>query len=139
MTNGNDQPLQPQSELTRDRNLLINNKIIGASSTIKMSVKTGFWVLTFIFGLVATILSYAYFGLKKDYKEDNKEFVKTVEEKMEKVQEDVTDICIGVESMKGDIRLILDRQNRDNPIRATNTYVQPTIPPIIPIESDTIE
>ena len=62
MTNGNDQPLQPQSDLTRDRNLLINNKIIGASSTIKMSVKTGFWVLTFIFGLVMTILS--YIGLK---------------------------------------------------------------------------
>ncbi len=73
------------------------------------------------------ILTYSYFDLKKDIKTEHKEFVKSVDDKVTKIQEDVNNIRIGQESIKGDIKVILDRQTRSTPF-----YVQPSIPPIIP-------
>ena len=112
-----------------DKNVAVNGTIIGASSTVKMSVKTTLWILGAIVGVVMTILTYSYFDLKKDYKNDFKEFVESVDGKVDAMGTDITNIRIGNASIKGDIKLILDRQSRDNPVKPTNTAVQPTIPP----------
>ncbi len=111
------------------KNIDVDGTIIGANSTVKMSVKTTLWILSGIVGIVMVILSYSYFDLKNDYKTDFKEFVESVDEKVDDMQTDITNIRIGNESIKGDIRLILDRQNRDNPVKTTNVPIQPTIPP----------
>jgi hypothetical protein len=76
--------------------------------------------------LVFTILSYSYFDLKKDFKE----FTRSTDEKVERIYRDVQDIRIGTESIKGDIKLILDRQSRDNPIYpAPYQDIDPIDPP----------
>ena len=132
----------PNDKPVPDKNVNVNGTVIGASSTVKMSVKTTLWILGAIVGVVMTILTYSYFDLKKDYKTDFKEFVESVDEKVDDMGTDITNIRIGNEGIKGDIKLILDRQNRDNPVQPSNTMVQPTIPPSMTntvIEPDTIQ
>ena len=118
-----------------DKNVDVNGNVIGASTTVKMSVKTTLWILGVIVGVVMTILSYSYFDLKKDYKTDFKEFVESVDEKVDVMGNDIINIRLGNEGIKGDIKLILDRQNRDNPVQPTNTAVQPTIPPPVTVDT----
>ena len=67
--------------------------------------------------------------IEKKIKTDFKEFVESVDEKVDEMGTDITNIRIGNEGIKGDIKLILDRQDRDNPVQPSNTMVQPTIPP----------
>ena len=132
----------PNKTPVPDRNIDVNGNVIGASTTVKMSVKTTLWILGAIVGVVMTILSYSYFDLKKDYKSDFKDFVESVDGKVDAMQTDITNIRIGNEGIKGDIKLILDRQSRDNPVQPTNATVQPTVPPPmtnIVTEPDTIQ
>jgi hypothetical protein len=111
-----------------EENVEVNGKTIGTSSTIKLSVKTALWILSGICSVVIFILSYSYFDLKSK----NEEFVKSVNDKVEKIQDDVTNIRIGQEEVKGDIKLILDRQNRDNPVYTTDVQVKSNTPPSMP-------
>ena len=84
-----------------------------------------------------TILTWSYFDLKKEVKafeaseiEKQKEFIEKIDDKLEHVDGEVHTIRIDQATIKGDIKLILDRQTRDNPIRAnTNVAVQPATPP----------
>ena len=136
MPKGNDVP---------DKNVEVNGKTIGANSILRLSVKTAVWLLAGIFSLVMGILTYSYFDLKADVKaaqdEDDltqKEFLEQVEDKLEKFGDDVQIIRIDQATIKGDIKLILDRQNRDNPVTANpNVSIQPAVPP--PTSSDTIQ
>ena len=119
-----------------DKNIEIGGKTVGASSTIKLSVKTAMWLIGAIVGVVMTILTWSYFDLKADVKafQDadaaaQKEFIGKVDEKLDTMDDDVDAIRIDQADIKGDIRLILDRQTRDNPVRATNRTVESTTPP----------
>lgn len=120
----------------KDKKIEVNGKVISGQSLIKMNIKTVIWIIAGIFSAVMSILTYSYFDLKKDVAaaeaESSKaqtEFIERVDEKLEKVNNDVQTIRIDQATIKGDIRLILDRQTRDNPIIPTNIAVQPTTPP----------
>ena len=114
-----------------EQNIEINGKVIGSNTTIKLSVKTALWVITGIFSIVMTILTYSYFSLKKQVDTKQQEFVITVNDKIEKMQNDITNIKLNEEDIKGDIKLILDRQSRDNPISNTGYQTHSYAPPII--------
>ena len=120
-------------EEIKDKDIKIGNKTIGFSSIVKLNVKTLLWM----FGILYVIMGYLYLDQRKELKNsctvlqtEKQEFFKGVETTLYK---DITDIRVGMESMKGDIRIMLDRQNRDNPIQPTNRSVQPIFPP--PIET----
>lgn len=115
-----------------EKNIEIEGKLMGINSTIKLSVKTAILIISGIIFLVMSILWYSYFKLKNEVKTQQDEFVKSVNEKVEKIQTDVTNIRISQEGMRGDIKLILDRQNRDNPIEKTSFNVNSYGPPEIP-------
>ena len=115
-----------------EENIEIGGKLVGSSSTIKLSFKTALIIISGIVTIVISILTYSYFKLKTEVQVQQDEFVKSVNEKVEKIQDDVTNIRIGQEEMRGDIKLILDRQNRDNPIINTGNKVTSYIPPVLP-------
>ena len=116
-------------DLIPDKNVDINGKIIGANTTVKLSVKTALWVLAAVVGIVMSILTYSYFDLKKDVTESRKQFIESVNNKVEKIDGNIQTILIDQAVIKGDIKLVLDRQNRDNPIRTSNVSIQPVSPP----------
>lgn len=131
-------------ETIPDKNVEINGKVIGTNSILKLSVKTALWIIGGIFSLVMSILTYSYFDLKADVKaaqeadkQSQQEFIEKVDEKVEKMDTDIQTIRIDQATIKGDIKLILDRQTRDNPVRATNVIAQPAVPP--PTSPDTIQ
>lgn len=131
-------------ETIPDKNVEINGKVIGTNSILKLSVKTALWIIGGIFSLVMSILTYSYFDLKSDVKaaqeadkQSQQEFIERVDGKVEKMNSDIQTIRIDQATIKGDIRLILDRQTRDNPVRETNIVAQPAIPP--PTSPDTIQ
>ncbi len=123
--------------MVKDKNIDVNGKVIGGESLIKLNVKTAVWIIGAIFSIVMTILTWSYFDLKKEVKafeaseiEKQKEFIEKIDDKLEHVDGEVHTIRIDQATIKGDIKLILDRQTRDNPIRAnTNVAVQPATPP----------
>ncbi len=120
------------AERIPESNVEIEGHLFGANSIVSLSIKTAVWLLTAIFGLVMGILTYSYFELKGDVNNKHNEFVKSVDEKVIKVQNDVTNIRLGQEEMKGDIKLILDRQIREPIKRSANSYVPSNIPPKVP-------
>ena len=127
----------PKGKDVPDKNVEVDGKTIGANSILRLNVKTAFWLLAGIFSLVMGILTYSYFDLKGEWnakkaadEQAHKEFIEKVEGKMDKVDENVNTIRIDQATIKGDIRLILDRQNRDNPVTANpNVSVESAIPP----------
>lgn len=129
-------------DIIPDKNLEINGKVVGANSILKLSVKTAIWIVAGIFSLVMGILTYSYFDLKSDWKTQKeqdaqiqKEFIEKVDGKVEKMDTDIQTIRIDQATIKGDIKLILDRQTRDNPIRATNISTQPVVPPTTSLDT----
>lgn len=119
-----------------DKNVEVNGKVIGGSSILRLNVKTALWILAGIVGAVMTILTWSYFDLKADWKaqqqeilDARKEFIEKVDEKVEKMDTDIQTIRLDQRDIKGDIKLILDRQTRDNPVRATNVSTDPVPPP----------
>ena len=117
-------------ETIPDKNVEVNGKIIGANSTVRLTIKTALWIITGLFGIVITILSYAYFDLKKDLNASHSDFVKNVDDRVHEMTDDIQNIRIDQATIKGDIKLILDRQTRDNPIHEDpNVMVEPTVPP----------
>jgi hypothetical protein len=122
-------------ETIPEKNVELNGKTFGVNTTIKLSVKTALWLITGVFSLMMIILTYSYFDLKNDVNKKQEDFTNSVNEKVEKIQTDVTNIRLGQEGIKGDIKLILDRQNRDTPIPSTGNYVKPITPPALSIET----
>ena len=43
-----------------DKNVEIDGRTVGASTTLKLSVKTAFWIISGIVGAVMTILTWSY-------------------------------------------------------------------------------
>jgi hypothetical protein len=121
----------------KDKNVEIDGKTVGGESLIKLNVKTALWIIGAIVSAVMTILTWSYFDLKSDWKtaqqeilNARKEFIEKVDEKVDNMDKDIQSIRIDQATIKGDIKLILDRQNRDNPVRVNpNISVQPTLPP----------
>lgn len=132
--------------MVKDKHVEVDGKQIGGESLIKLNVKTAIWIIGAVFTAVMSILSWSYFDLKKEVKDfeaaeaaKQKEFIEQIDEKLDKVDTEVHTIRIDQATIKGDIRLILDRQNRDNPVRVNpNVSVQPISPPT-PTSSDTIQ
>ena len=113
-----------------DKSIEVDGRVIGQASTVRLSVKTAMWIVAGIFTIVMGILSYAYFDLKKDINASRQKFIETVDGKVDDMTDDVQTIRIDQATMKGDIKLILDRQTRDNPIVVNpNVSVDPTLPP----------
>ena len=77
-----------------DKNIEFNGKVIGASSTLRMSMKTAFWLVSGIFGIVMFILSYAYFDLKRDINASRKDFIESVDDKVDNMEDDIQTIRI---------------------------------------------
>jgi len=109
-----------------EKNVYVNGKIIGANTTIKLSVKTAIWIISILFTFMMGILTYSYFDLRKYVNIQYQEFSKSIENKVNKIQEDVNTIRIGQEAIKGDIKVILDRQTRSTP-----QYTRPVNPPTL--------
>ena len=133
----------PRKKDVPDKNVEVDGKVIGANSILRLNVKTAFWLLTGIFAAVMSILTWSYFDLKGEWKsqeqeiiEARKEFIEKVDGKVDQMDDDIQTIRIDQATIRGDIRLILDRQNRDNPVTANpNVSVESAIPPAdIPTE-----
>jgi len=126
-------------EEIKDKDIKVDGKTIGFSSIVKLNVKTLLW----LFGILYLTMGYLYLDQRKEIKDsshvlqsEKQEFFKGVETTLYR---DITDIKVGMEGMRGEINLILDRQERDNPISNTShTTVQPIVPPPITI-TDTIQ
>lgn len=113
-----------------DKNVELNGKIIGASGILRLSVKTAFWIVSTIFGAVMSILTYSYFDLKKDVNAKHNEFIIKVNESVDKMDDNIQTIRIDQATIKGDIKLILDRQTRDNPVVANpDITIESAVPP----------
>jgi hypothetical protein len=120
-------------EEIKDKDIKVGEKTIGFSSIVKLNVKTLLW----LFGILYIIMGYLYLDQRKDIKNsssvlqsEKQEFFKGVETTLYR---DITDIKVSIEGMKGEINLILDRQNRDNPVTPTNAVIQPVYPPSITV------
>ena len=124
----------------KDKHVEVDGKTVGGESLIKLNVKTALWIIGGIFSAVMTVLTWSYFDLKADVAaaaaEDDKaqtEFIEKVDEELEKFGGEVQTIRIDQATIKGDIKLILDRQTRDNPVVAnTNRTVPLILPPAAP-------
>ena len=134
----------PRGKDVPDKNVEVDGKVIGGNSILRLNVKTALWILTGIFGAVMTILTWSYFDLKSEWKSQEqeiiqarKEFIEKVDGKVDQMDDDIQSIRIDQATIKGDIRLILDRQNRDNPVRANpNVSVEAAVPPPTDIDSE---
>lgn len=112
-------------------------KEVGENTTFRLSLKTIAWVL----GGLWILAGYAYFDLRNEIKEANtisieekekfkEEFKEEIIEDMDDLVDITTDMRMQQVRIQGDIKLILDRQQRDNPIVANpNVDVQPILPP----------
>jgi hypothetical protein len=98
----------------------VDNKKVGGDSQIKLTVNSMLKIVGGIFVVLQSIAGWAYFDLRSEIKkantisaEEKRLFLKEIEDdydgKFEKMFDDVSE-------MKGDIKVILDRQNRDNPV-----------------------
>lgn len=118
----------------KEKEFEINGKKVGIeNTTIRFSVKTLVWIL----GILYAFGAWAYFDLRSEMKKateisnmEKGEFMKEVENKwgtkFDKMFEEISE-------MKGDIKVILDRQTRDNPIQANpNARIIPIEPPANP-------
>ena len=122
-------------EVIKDKDIKVGDKTIGFSSIVKLNVKTLLWVM----GILYIVLGYLYFDLKKGVSDsssvlqtEKQEFLHGVETTLYR---DITDIKVGMEGMRGEINIILDRSNRVNPVTANpNVAIQPTVPP--PVTTD---
>jgi len=106
-----------------DKNIEINGKVIGENTKITLSVKTGLWIIGIMITIFTTILTYTYFDVKSELQnnknkiqENNQIFInnvkKELDQKFEKLRDRDDDFIKDIESMKGDVRLILDRTQR---------------------------
>ena len=118
-------------EEIKDQNIEIANKTIGFSSIIRLNVKTVLW----IFGILYIILGALYVDQRIKINKastilqsEKQDFLNGVQATFYK---DIGDIKVGMESIKGDVKLILDRQSRENPVSRSNVYVHPTNPPVL--------
>lgn len=114
-------------------NIEIEGKKMGGESKVNLSVNTIIKIIVTGFLILQFLAGWAYFDLRNDFKNNNsisieekQEFLDDIEKeydnKFEKMFDDISDI-------KGDIKVILDRQTRDNPILPnTNAIIQPTPP-----------
>lgn len=121
-----------------DEEVQVNGKTFSLSTlNIKFNLKTLIWIL----GGLYMVLGYLYFDLRKELKnsssildKEKKEFVDELEEKFDDKLDDIvnsiTEIKVDQATIKGDIKVILDRQNRENPIeRNEDVDIQEVTPP----------
>jgi len=125
------------SEELKDKEIQVGDKVIGGNTLIKFNIKTLAW----IFGALYIVLGYLYLDLRSELKasveisnEEKTEFLEDVEDewdtKLDKVLDITTIIRLDQALMKGDIKVILDRNQRNSAEQPnTNINVAPTIPP----------
>lgn len=112
-----------------DKEVEVDGKKISGGSTIKFTFKTALWIMAALYAA----LGYLYFDLRSEFKEANgiskaekTEFLDSIEDeyehKFEKMFDDISDI-------KGDVKVMLDRTNRMNPVQPNpSIQVQPNFP-----------
>ena len=118
-------------------NVEVNGAKVGGDSSVKLTINTLIKIIGGLFIVFNTIAGWAYFDLRSQLKnateissDEKKEFLEEIEDdydgKFEKMFEDVSE-------MKGDIKVILDRQNRENPITPNPTQgFQQLTPGVLP-------
>ena len=111
-------------------NIKIGEQEIGGDSKIKLSINTLIKIIGGISIVINLVAGWAFYELRTEFRanngisaEEKKEFLEDVEDKydgkFDKMFEDISDI-------KGDIKVILDRANRINPVQPNpNTVIQP--------------
>ena len=119
-------------------NVEIGGEKVGGGTQLKITVNSLFKIIGGIFLVLQFVGGWAYFDLrdqlksatiisideKKEFKE---EFIKDLEDEQDRKLEKLFD---DVSEMKGDIKVILDRQSRDNPIQPNHgVHIQPYTPP----------
>ena len=121
-------------------------KEIGESTKFTFSVKTLGW----IFGVLYLILGYLYWDLRAELrqsveisKEEKTEFLNDVEEKWDDKLDKVLDVTHIIQldqtRMQGDIKVILDRNQRMAPIeQPSSAAIQPAELPPSTMPTDTI-
>ena len=115
----------------------IGDKKIGGNTLIQLNVKT----ITWIFAILYAIGGWFYFDLRKELKasaeiskEEKVEFMKEIEKefdtKLDKMIETTHRMELEQVSMKGDIKVILDRTKRTSPEeQPTNAAIEEVQPP----------
>ena len=118
-------------------NIEVGGQKVGGDSNIKLTVNSLLKIGAGIFIVLQFLATWAYFDLRDQLKsateissDEKKEFLDDIEDeyrlefmkydgKFDKMFDDVADI-------KGDIKVILDRANRINPVQPNpNTVIQP--------------
>lgn len=113
-----------------DKEVAVGGQKLSAGTTIRFTVKTALWIL----GALYAALGYLYYDLRTEFKEANGiskeekvEFLKEIEDEYEAKFDDMKD---DISDIKGDVKVILDRTKRDNPIIVNpSATIQPTLPP----------
>jgi hypothetical protein len=116
-----------------EKEISASNKKIGYDTNIKLTVKTAIAIISGLWLLLSTVAGWIYFDLKKEIKANNEKFEKQKIELMEKIdnkleifKDKMNNTDINIETIKGDIKVILDRDmrnnngNRDNIINVKN-------------------
>ena len=133
------------SDELKDKEVQVGKQVIGGNTLIKFNLKTLGW----IFGILYLGLGYLYLDLRSELKasveissEEKKEFLEDVEDewdtKLDKVLDITTTIRLEVADVKGDVKVILDRNQRNNTEQPnTSMSIVPTQPP--GFQADTIQ
>ena len=115
-------------------NVEVNNQKIGGDSNIKLTVNSLLKIGGVVFIILQVIAGWAYFDLRDHLTaateisaQEKKEFFNDIDDeyqrKFENMFNDISDI-------KGDMKVILDRANRNNPLSPNlNVQIQPIHPP----------
>jgi hypothetical protein len=119
-------------EKLNEKDIEIGGKVVGFSTTIKMSVKTTLWIMGVLWFALTGLYGYTFLDMKKSMKDTLKEQNEWVLDELNIINDKLIETKIDVESIKGDVKLILDRQTRDNPV-TYNPYVNvnPQLPPSV--------
>lgn len=118
----------------KDKEVEVDGKKISAESIVRLNIKTIIWIVGVLFTGLSAAAGWAYFDLRSELKaateissQEKEEFLDDVEDqyehKFEKMFDDISDI-------KGDVKVMLDRSNRVNPVLPNpGVQVQPQLPP----------
>lgn len=124
-----------------DNEVQVGDKKFGFNTVVKMNIKTVLTIVTFLWLVLSTIGTIAYFDLKDKINDNNVKiqqentlFLEKVSNKIDNVQTDLNTTKLGIETMKGDIKVILDRNSRQpmyEPVTTNRNYapVKSTKPP----------
>jgi len=112
-----------------DNEGVIGNTALSEDTVVKTNVKTLLWVSIGLFSLLMSMFTVFYFDMRSRDAATNdkmKETAELLEEEVEETQQAIKD---DIGTIRGDIKVILDRTRRSGNNASTSTINDATPPP----------